>query len=53
MLPNDVTQEILDKIKPVNVFSGDNHDVCEVMHPTGAIEVPCSNIEISSITSIH
>jgi len=32
MLDKGVSEHILEKVKPVHVFSGDDHDICEVQH---------------------
>lgn len=43
MLSYSVTKELLKKIKPMYIFSGDNHDYCKYIHENASIEV---NIKI-------
>jgi len=38
MLPADLSRKILEKIKPLHTFSGDDHDQCEYQHEGGFVE---------------
>lgn len=39
MLPKNLTELLLEQLKPIHVFSGDDHDVCHYTHPQGTKEV--------------
>jgi hypothetical protein len=35
VLPGAVSRTLLESVRPVQVFSGDDHDICEVLHAYG------------------
>jgi hypothetical protein len=39
MLPQETTRVLIDKIKPIHIFSGGDHDQCEYYHEEGVVEV--------------
>ncbi|KAL7665981.1 Calcineurin-like phosphoesterase domain-containing protein [[Candida] zeylanoides] len=43
----DVTQEILSKVQPDLVFTGDDHDYCDVMHGESVREITVKSISMA------
>ncbi|KAK9456417.1 Metallo-dependent phosphatase-like protein [Dipodascopsis uninucleata] len=43
----DLSTEILDKIAPLAIFSGDDHDACKVEHRAGVFEYTVKSISIA------
>jgi len=47
LLPSDLSQFLLNNIKPVLVLSGDDHDYCEIIHPNNIREVTVKSISMA------
>ena len=39
LIPEDVSVALLEALRPELIISGDDHDICEHVHDTGAVEV--------------
>lgn len=46
-LSQEVTDELLQKVQPSLIFSGDDHDYCDVVHPGNAREVTVKSISMA------
>lgn len=42
-----ITDELLQKVKPELIFSGDDHDYCDIRHPTNAREITVKSISMA------
>lgn len=50
VLPPEISKELLDKIKPDLIFSGDDHDYCDVLHSSPSSVGSHREITVKSIS---
>lgn len=43
----DLLQELIDKVQPQLLFAGDDHDYCDITHPSGAREITVKSISMA------
>lgn len=46
-LSPDITKKLLEKVQPSLIFSGDDHDYCDVVHPGNAREITVKSISMA------
>lgn len=46
-LSPEITKKLLDKVQPSLIFSGDDHDYCDVVHPGNAREITVKSISMA------
>ncbi|KAG5417797.1 hypothetical protein I9W82_005433 [Candida metapsilosis] len=46
-LTKEISNSLLDKIEPDLIFSGDDHDYCDIVHPQGTREITVKSVSMA------